>query len=169
MRRRWVIFIQQLISSVVIGISLLSPLSVWDALPEETKDSASPKMKGWVVGLSEEDFILLSSVVEAESDRSDNIEGKILIAETIFNRANSSNWPSTVRKCITQSGQFQVYYEGTYKSVGRTKTSDLAVIEAYREIQNGSAPNVIYFNCCGYNYLGTPYCYEGGNYFETEP
>ena len=120
-------------------------------------------------GISEEDFKLFSAVVEAESDRSDNFEGKVLIAETIWNRVNSSDWPSTAYKCITQKGQFQVYYEGTYKSVGRTDLSDLAVVEAYCRIEEGTAPNVIYFNCVGYNHLGTPYCYEGGNYFETVP
>jgi hypothetical protein len=46
--------------------------------------------------------------------------------------------------------------------------SDAAVCEAYRRIQDGDAPNVMYFNNSNYAY-GTPYCYEGGNYFVTVP
>ena len=142
---------------------------MWRALTYEEQVSAPSSTKANVCGISEEDFKLFSAVVEAESDRSDNFEGKVLIAETIWNRVNSSDWPNTAYKCIAQKGQFQVYYEGTYKSVGRTDLSDLAVVEAYCRIEEGTAPNVIYFNCVGYNHLGTPYCYEGGNYFETVP
>ena len=142
---------------------------LWGTLSEEQQLNAPVQTKAWVVGLSEDDYCLFSAVVEAESDRSDNFEGRVLIAETIWNRTYSSNWPGSVRKCITQDGQFQVYYQGTYQSVGRTELSDMAIIEAYKRISEGEAPTVIYFNCLGYNHLGTPYCYEGGNYFETEP
>jgi hypothetical protein len=51
-------------------------------------------------------------------------------------------------------------------SVGHTNISDMAIIEAVERIQSGNAPNVMYFNATGYEY-GTPYAYEGGNYFVT--
>lgn len=48
----------------------------------------------------------------------------------------------------------------------RTELSDEAVIQAIREIESGTAPEVLFFNCIGYNY-GTPYGYVDGNYFMT--
>lgn len=150
-------------------VSCFSPLSVWRAFDEQQKLDAPLTFKSEVCEISLEEYKLFSAIVEAESDRSDNFEGRVLIAMTIWNRVSSDRWPNTITGVISQGGQFQVYYEGTYKSVGRTDLSDLAVIEAYDRIEQGDAPNVIYFNCIGYNYLGTPYCYEGGNYFETEP
>ena len=42
-----------------------------------------------IAGLSESDFYFISSVVEAESDRSESLDGRILIAETILNRVES--------------------------------------------------------------------------------
>ena len=119
--------------------------------------------------LTKEEFELFSAVVEAESDRTDNLEAKTFVALTIWNRKNSSDWPNTITGVITQGGQFQVYYEGTYKSVGRNNLSDMAIVEAYSMIDTGDYPNVIYFNCVGYNGLGTPYACIGDNYFSTVP
>lgn len=146
-----------------------SPVVMWGVLSEEEQVTLPTNLKAFTCGISEEEFNLISAVTEAESDRTDNYEGKVLVAMTIWNRVNSGDWPSTVTDVISQSGQFQVYYEGTYKSVGQTDLSDRAVVEAFVRIKNGDAPNVIYFNCIGYNGLGTPYCYEGGNYFSTVP
>lgn len=135
-------------------------------LSDDAKAQAPLAYKAYVAEMTVEEFELMSAVVEAESDRTDNIEGKILIALTILNRVESSQFSSSITGVISEDGQFQVYYEGTYESVGRTDTSDQAVIEAVKWHKEDH-PNVIYFNCIGYNYLGTPYCYCGGNYFET--
>ena len=116
-----------------------------------------------------DEFILLSSIVEAESNRSqtDN-EGRIMIAICIINRVNSDRFPNTITEVISQSGQFSTcrrHSDGTYYSVtDRTDLSDQAVIEAVRRIEEGEAPAVLWFNCIGYNY-GTPYACVGGNYF----
>lgn len=119
-------------------------------------------------GLTIDEFIFMSRVIEAESDRSDNLEGRILIAETIFNRVNSSEFPDTIEGVLYQSGQFEVVSSGAIYSVGRTTLSDVSIAYAYDRIQSGAAPNVMYFNCSGYQYnVGTPYIYEGGNYFST--
>ena len=119
-------------------------------------------------GLTLDEFILMSRVVEAESDRSDNLQGRILIAETIFNRVNSSDFPDTVNGVLYQSGQFVVVGSGAIYDVSRTILSNTAIAYAYDAIQNGTAPNVMYFNSSGYQYnIGTPYTYEGGNYFST--
>ena len=118
-------------------------------------------------GMSESDFIFISSVVEAESDRSSSLEGRILIAETILNRVNSPSFPDTITGVLTQSGQFTTVVNG-HSVTDRTELSDQAVIIAVQEIENGTAPEVLFFNCIGYNY-GTPYG-DGaidGNYFMT--
>jgi hypothetical protein len=117
-----------------------------------------------------EEFILLSSITEAESNRSqtDN-EGRIMIAICILNRVNDDRFPDTITEVISQSGQFSTCRrasDGSYYSVTeRTDLSDLAVIEAVRRIEAGEAPAVLWFNCIGYNSWGTPYACIGGNYF----
>lgn len=116
-------------------------------------------------GMTEEEFIFISSVVEAESDRSESLEGRILIAETILNRVNSPSFPSTIPEVLQQAGQFSTVVNGR-SIVERTELSDEAVIIAVREIEAGTAPEVLFFNCIGYNY-GTPYAYVDGNYFMT--
>jgi N-acetylmuramoyl-L-alanine amidase len=114
-------------------------------------------------GMTEEEFIFISSVVEAESDRSESLEGRILIAETILNRVNSPSFPDTIPEVLQQSGQFTTVVNGR-SIVERTELSDEAVIIAAREVEEGTAPEVLFFNCIGYNY-GTPYAYVDGNYF----
>lgn len=115
------------------------------------------------------EFILLSSITEAESNASqtDN-EGRIMVAICILNRVNDDRFPDTITGVISQSGQFSTcrrHSDGTYYSVTeRTDLSDQAVIEAVRRIESGEAPAVLWFNCIGYSY-GTPYGNIGGNYF----
>jgi len=145
------------------------PVVLWRGLSNDEQVALSTTAQANMCGISVEEFNLMSAVTEAESDRSDNLEAKVFVAMTIWNRVNSDDWPDTVTGVITQSGQFQVYYEGTYKDVGSNSLSDQAVVEAYIRIQEGNAPNVIYFNCIGYNGLGTPYACIGGNYFSTVP
>lgn len=140
--------------------------TIWNSLSEEQQNQMSVEGKAFFANMTPEEFELMSAIVEAESDRSDSLDGKILIALTIFDRVEDSGFPNSIKGVITQSGQFQVYYEGTYKSVGRTNSSDRAVIEAsFWKMEEH--PNVMYFNCIGYNHLGTPYDYVDGNYFET--
>ena len=136
------------------------------SMNDEQLYNTSVEYKARACGLSVDDFILISSVVEAESDRGESIDGRVLIAETILNRVNSEIFPDNIHDVCYQAGQFSVVSSGAAFSVGRTDLSDWAVITALREIADGSAPNVLYFNCIGYGY-GTPYGYVDGNYFTT--
>lgn len=137
------------------------------SMTDEQLYNASVEYKARACGLSVDEFILLSSVVEAESNRGESLDGRILIAETILNRVNNStDFPDTITGVCYQPGQFSVISSGAAFSVGRTARSDWAVIEAVREINQDTAPNVLYFNCVGYAY-GTPYGYVDGNYFVT--
>ena len=135
----------------------------WMSMTDEQRYEASTDIKARACGMTEEEFIFLSSVVEAESDRSSDIEGKILIAEVIFNRVESDIWPDSIIGVCCQSGQFSVVSGGSV-CANRTLSSDWAVIEAHREMAEGTAPGVMYFNCIGYG-VGTAYGYVGGNYF----
>lgn len=119
------------------------------------------------VDMTEEEFIFMSSVVEAESDRSDDIEGRILIALTIINRVEDPRFPDTITAVLTQRGQFATVRNG-HSVVDRTDLSDEAVIQAFEWNATGEDPNILFFNCIGYNY-GEPYG-DGpidGNYFMT--
>lgn len=138
----------------------------WFSMTDEQRYNSPVEYKARACGLSVDEFILLSSVVEAESDRGESIDGRILIAETILNRVKSADFPDNITDVCYQAGQFDVVSSGAIWSVGRTNLSDWAVLEAIREVNTGNAPNVLYFNNSGYSY-GTPYGYVDGNYFVT--
>ena len=147
-----------LLSIVIIGANFVN-----------LKTTPPPTIEDYAeqCGMTESEFILISSVTEAESDRSDSMSGRVLIALTILNRVDSDIFPDTITEVLTQSGQFStvVRRNGIYQSVtNRTELSDQAVLEAYEWNQRGDDPNVLFFNCRGYNY-GTPYDYVDGNYF----
>lgn len=136
------------------GIKANKPMSV-----DEMADSC---------GITSEEFVFLSSVVAAEDSAC--LEGQILIAETIINRAyNNDQFPDSITGVLCQANQFStvVYSNGYYHSISnRTASSDQAVLIAFSEYHRGVAPNVIYFNAVNYCY-GTPYAEVGGNYFSV--
>lgn len=141
----------------------------WNSMCDAQRYEASTELKARAVGLSEDEFIFFSSVVEAESDRGydeESMQNRILIALTIYNRQEASDFPDTITEVLTQYGQFEVVSNGMASSVGRTNRSDWAIIEAHRMLAEGNAPHVMYFNCIGYNGF-TPYACVGDNYFMT--
>ena len=136
----------------------------WLAMTEEQRMEASTDLKARAVGMTEDEFELMSRVIEAESDRSDSIDGRIMIALVLLNRMDDSRFPDDISSVCYESGQFEVVSTGAIWDVGRTSLSDWAIIEAHRWIEEGDAPHVLYFNNSGYNY-GEPYGYIDGNYF----
>lgn len=161
-----------LLASVVIGAETPTDWAAdqqWNSMTDEQRYEASIELKARAVGLSEEEFIFFSSVVEAESDRGYSDESQLnreLIALTIYNRQASSSFPDTISGVLNQSGQFEVVSSGRCWDVGRTARSDWAIIEAHRWLAEGDSPHVMYFNCIGYNGF-TPYALVGDNYFMT--
>lgn len=134
-------------------------------------EATSVEERAAEVGLSVPEYELFSGIVEAESNRSidGNLEGRIMIALTIWNRYHDIRFPSdSIISVISQPGQFSTYRRSTGTScVNGTIYSDQAIIEAYEWIQSGEEyPWVLFFNCRGYNY-GTAYDRIGGNYFMT--
>lgn len=117
--------------------------------------------------MTAEEFIFISSVVEAESDRNtESTEGRRYIALCILCRVMDSRFPDTITEVLTQRGQFSTVRNG-HSVTNRTDLSDQAVIEAVEWIQSGEEyPWVLFFNCIGYSY-GEPLGRYGGNYFVT--
>lgn len=117
-------------------------------------------------GISVDEFALISSVVEAESNRSTDgdLTGRIYIAVTILNRVNDERFPDTITEVLTQRGQFSTV-RGGQSVTDRTEYSDAAVLEAYEWIEQGDAPQVYFFNCRGYFSSRTAVGEYGGNYF----
>ena len=119
-----------------------------------------------VCGLTTDEFVLLSSCVEAESNRSTDgdLSGRILICATILNRVNDDRFPDTITEVLTQRGQFTTIWRNGTCVTQRTEYSDEAVLQAIEMVENDEVPDdILYFNCRGY--ASEPYDYVGGNYF----
>lgn len=143
-------------------------------------ESLTVEQRAAQANMQVQDFIFISSVTEAESDRMVpeegelTTEGRVMIAIVILNRVESDRFTNqdSIYDVLTASGQFStvVYSNGNYHSVTeRTDYSDAAVIEAVRRIEAGSAPDCLFFNCRGFFTGTTPYGEGaiGGNYFST--
>lgn len=146
-----------LLTIISMGLSLFKAPAPISSLTLEQRAEAA--------GMTVEDFVFISSVVEAESDRSESLEGRVLIALTIINRVEDSRFPDTINGVLNQSGQFSTVRRGR-SIVERTDYSDEAVIQAVEWNEEGTEPNILFFNCRGYN-IGEPYGRVDGNYFMT--
>ena len=144
--------------TVAIGINLFKAPVPFEATTIEERAE--------MAGMSVEDFVFISSVVEAESDRSESLDGRILIALTIINRVEDERFGcDSISEVLTSPGQFSTVVNG-HSIVDRTDYSDEAVIRAVEWNEAGDDPNVLFFNCIGYG-IGEPYGLIDGNYFST--
>ena len=148
-----------LVALVSIGVSFFKAPVPIEAMSLETRAE--------LAGMTVDEFTLISSVVEAESDRcTDSTEGRRYIALCILCRVMDSRFPDTINGVLTQRGQFSTVRNG-HSVTNRTDLSDQAVIEAVEWIESGEDyPWVLFFNCIGYSY-GEPLVRYGGNYFVT--
>lgn len=140
-----------------MGINLLKAPQPITAMTIEQRAEAA--------GMTTEDFVFISSVVEAESDRSESLEGRVLIALTIINRVEDERFPNSISEVLCQPNQFSTV-RNNQSIVDRSDYSDEAVIRAVEWNEQGTAPNVLFFNCIGYG-IGDPYGRIDGNYFST--
>ena len=84
------IFISTIIAINCLSVKAMEPMEPWER-----------------VNMTEDEFVLISSVVEAESNRDpENIEGRTMIAVCILNRVRDSRFPNTVTGVLTAPGQF---------------------------------------------------------------
>ena len=150
------------VAIVSMSINLLKAPQPIEAMPIETRAE--------LAGMTVDEFILISSVVEAESNRcTDSTEGRRYIALCILCRVRDTRFPDTITGVLTQRGQFSTVRNG-HSVTDRTDLSDQAVIEAVEWMRSGEEyPWVLFFNCRGFA-TGSYYTgYEciGGNYFSV--
>lgn len=156
-----------LCACISIGLNLFS-FKAYE--PLETEDYAD------LCGLSVDEFVLFSSVVEAESNRQAptdgalTTEGRVYIALVIWNRLyDYDRWHcDSITAVLTAPGQFSTV-RGGQSVTQRTEWSDRAVYEAYIWLneKNSDAPDVQFFNC-RYWFSGVERYGDsaiGGNYF----
>lgn len=115
--------------------------------------------------LSEEDFEFFARVVAAEDngDHENDYDNQVAIAQVVWNRVDSPNWPNTVRGVLIESGQFSTVRKGNC----HTTTNDncrKAIIDAY--VNRPHPANVIYFNSIGFS--TEAYKKISDNYFSYE-
>lgn len=142
---------------------------MWFNSTDEVRYNFPICIKAHAAGMTDTEYEYLARVIEAESDRTDSMDGKIYIAAVIINRVNDDRFPDSIEGVLNESGQFSTT-SGGWCMTNYTQTSCWAVIEAQRALADGSIPdNLLYFNCIGYNMTGycIPYDYIDGNYFMT--
>lgn len=138
----------------------------WNSCGDDVRMELPIEYQAAACGMTPYEFEYLARTVEAESDRTDSLEGKVHIAAVILNRRDSSLFPNSITGVLDQSGQFETTYGG-WCSTPSTVTSRWAIVEAQRRLVAGDIPdNLLFFNSIGYN-NGQAYGYIDGNYFMT--
>lgn len=89
---------------------------------------------------------LVAQLVQAEAGNQ-SLEGKRLVADVVYNRVDSQDWPNTVEDVIFQSGQFSVINNGAFNKAAWNITDDCFKVseEEYYKI-NRYNTEVLYFN-----------------------
>ena len=96
--------------------------------------------------LNDNEYKVLLKIVEAEAG-SEDLTGKMLVANVIMNRVNSDRFPNTVTEVVYQrhkgSAQFSPVDNGTINTV----TVSSETVEAVRRVMNGedSSNGALYF------------------------
>ena len=139
---------------------------IWDNASEEVRKTLPLEIQAHACGMTSTEFEYMARVIEAESDRTDSMDGKTHIGAVILNRVSSDLFPDTIQGVLDEANQFSTT-SGGWCSTSYTQTSRWAIVEAQRALADGSIPdNLLFFNSIGYNY-GQPYGYIDGNYFMT--
>ncbi len=145
--------------------------------PEIPFEELTVDERAVLVGLSTQEFIAISNIVERESNRcipqtQEDYLGRIMIALVVFNRASDRHpeFGNDIISVITQPGQFSTSRRSrdVNQSTYRTEYSDRAVYEAYQWIHSGEEyPDVLFFTCRYWFSWRPRYGNSaiGGNYF----
>lgn len=90
------------------------------------------------------DMELVAQLVQAEAGNQD-LKGKRLVADVVYNRVRSPKFPNTVEEVIFQSGQFSVTRNGAFEKAGWSIDEDsFKASEMEYDVQLDSG--VLYFN-----------------------
>lgn len=101
------------------------------------------------------EYEMLCKVVMSEAE-GEPLEGKILVADTILNRVEDSEFPDTIKEVIEQPNQYYI----------SDKEPNEEVREAVKQsMQSVSNNEVLYFRTNKYHSFGQPICKVGLHYF----
>lgn len=102
------------------------------AKQEEEQKSLEPvyiNNPDMVISITESELDLLERLVECEAGGED-MTGKILVANVVINRVNSSEFPNTVAGVINAKGQFSPVSSGIIDSADASSSTKEAVMRA---------------------------------------
>lgn len=94
---------------------------------------------------AQEDLYLVAQLVHQEA-KNTTLEGKIAVANVVYNRIRSSKYPNTITKVVFQKGQFSpADNESKLRSVRASSNSIKAVLEIFVKGETILPRNVLYF------------------------
>ena len=113
--------------------------------------------------ITEEERYLLACLVYAEAGNQDLI-GKRLVADVVFNRVDSETFPDTIEEVIYQKNQFAPVLDG-----GLERAFSEVTDECYEavdlELEERLDSKILYFTAEGYGAYGTRAYQHGDHYF----
>ena len=113
--------------------------------------------------ISEEDRFLLASLVYAEAGNQD-LTGKRLVADVVFNRVDSDIYPDTIREVIYQKYQFApVLDRGLERAFSEVTDECYEAVDL--ELERRLDYRILYFTAEGYGEYGTHAYQHGDHYF----
>ena len=132
--------------------SFVEPVTSWEVSVDTEED------------IEEEMFYdsleMVAACVEAEAGNQD-MYGKRLVVDVIFNRVDDPRFPNTIEGVISQKGQFSVYPYAMYAVEPSEET-----YEAVRmELDERSDDEILFFSAGGYLSCCTPAYKYGDHYF----
>lgn len=110
-----------------------------------------------------DDLELLACIVWAEAGNQD-IHGKELVADVVFNRLDDSRFPDTIREIIFQKGQFSTASNGALDKAYYNVTQECFDAVA-NELQSRNDSEALFFCAGGYSICGSPMYQYGDHYF----
>ena len=127
----------------VIVVQQEAPKTLYNMTNAEL-NALSVKKKAKLVKMTTKSFKEMTKVVNHEAGP--KMEDKILVAAVIFNRVYCKQFRNSVIKVINEPGQFYDV-KHTRSGSSKDKKAQLAILLAYKRIQQGDIPhNVLYFN-----------------------
>ena len=116
-----------------------------------------------IIGLSIEDIELIALVTMAEAEGEPE-EGKRLVIDTILNRVDFGEFPSTVTEVIYQPEQFSSMWNGRIDECYVMEEICQLVEEELKYRLNNE---VMFFTAGGYGKFGVPMFQVGNHYFSS--
>ena len=110
------------------------------------------------------DIDLVARCIEAEAGTED-LDGKRLVADCIYNMMDAPEYPDTATEVILRKGTFSVVSNG---SIWRVTPSEDSYAAAQMEVENRISWEIMYFRTGHYHSFGTPWGKWGNHYFSTD-